>query len=196
MRATRFLATLAAAVLIITACANQKEPAEKAVAQVEASLSQIRDDAEKYSSDELKGVDESIARLKGELAAKNYKAVVLQTPNVASTVSALKESVARKKADAEEMMAAAQQEWSELSTRVPEMVNKLQSKVDSLSRTRKFPKGLDKAGFETAKAEFETMKASWAEASAEFSSGMAADAVRRARAAKAKGEELVEKLGA
>lgn len=196
MRATRFLATLAAAVLIITACANQKEPAEKAVAQVEASLSQIRDDAEKYSSDELKGVDESIARLKGELAAKNYKAVILQTPNVASTVSALKESVARKKADAEEMMAAAQQEWSELSTRVPEMVNKLQSKVDSLSRTRKFPKGLDKAGFETAKAEFETMKASWAEASAEFSSGMAADAVRRARAAKAKGEELVEKLGA
>ena len=196
MRAIKMLAAVAAAALLITGCANQKEPAEKAVSQVEASLSQFKGDAEKYATDELRGVEESIAKLKGELAAKNYKAVVMQTPNVASTVAALKDTVAKKKADAEQILAAAQQEWADLSASVPEMVTKLQAKVDSLTKSRKLPKGVDKAGFEAAKAEFETVKASWAEASAEFSSGMVADAVRRARAARAKGEELVQKLGA
>ena len=194
MRMTNILAVLLAVAL--TACANQKEPAEKAVAQVEASLAQFRADAEQYATDELKGVDESITRLKEELANKNYKTVVMQTPTVASTVAALKDTVARKKAEAEEMLAAAQAEWTELNASVPEMVSKLQAKVDSLAKSRRMPKGLDKAGFEAAKQDFENLKSSWAEAGAEFSSGMAADAVRRARAAKAKAEELMQKLGA
>lgn len=196
MRALKMLAAIAATAMLITGCANQKEPAEKAVSQVEASLSQFKADAEKYAAEELQGVEESIAKLKGELAAKNYKAVVMQTPNVASTVAALKDTVAKKKADAEQILAAAQQEWTDLSASVPEMVAKLQAKVDSLTKSRKLPKGVDKAAFDAAKAEFETVKSSWAEASAEFSSGMVADAVRRARAAKAKAEELVQKLGA
>ncbi|HUQ09870.1 MAG TPA: hypothetical protein VM146_06095 [Steroidobacteraceae bacterium] len=194
MRSMKLLAVAAA--LVLTACANQKEPAEKAVAQVEASLSSLKGDAEKYAADDLRGVEESVARLKGELASKNYKAVMMQTPNVRSSIAALKDTVAKKKADAEEMLAAAQQEWTDLNTRVPDMVTKLQAKVDSLTKTRKLPKGLDKAGFETAKTDFEALKSSWAEAGAEFNSGMVADAVRRARAAKAKGEELMQKLGA
>lgn len=196
MQATRMLAAIVAAAVLITACANQKEPAEKAVAQVEASLSQFKSDAEKYAADELRSVEDSIARLKGELASKNYKAVVMQTPNVAATISTLRESVARKKAEAEEMLAAAQQEWTELNASVPEMVSKLQAKVDSLTRSRRLPSGVDKASWEAAKADFENMKSSWAEAGAEFSSGLVADAVRRGRAAKAKGEELMQKLGA
>lgn len=196
MSKKRILAVIATAAVLMTGCANQKEPAEKAVAQVEASLAQFKEDAEKYAADELKSAQESIDKLKAELAAKNYKAVVLQTPTVASTVASLKDTVAKKKTDAEEMLAAAQQEWSELNASVPEMVTKLQAKVDSLSRTRKLPKGLDKAGFEAAKQDFEALKSSWAEAGAEFGSGMVADAVRRARAAKAKGEELIQKLGA
>jgi hypothetical protein len=104
--------------------------------------------------------------------------------------------VAKNKAQAEEMLAVAQQEWTELNASVPEMVTRLQAKVDSFIKSRRVPKGLDKASFETAKQEFENLKTSWAEAGAEFSSGMVADAVRRARAAKAKGAELMEKFGA
>lgn len=195
MRPMRLLAVVAAA-LVMTACANQKEPAEKAVAQIEASLASFKDDAEKYAGDDFRGVEESVAKLKGELASQNYKAVVMQAPNVRSSVAALKDTVAKKKAEAEEMLAAAQQEWTDLSASVPDMVTKLQAKVDSLTKSRKLPKGLDKAGFDSAKSEFEALKSSWAEAGAEFSSGMVADAVRRARAAKAKGEELMQKFGA
>lgn len=194
MRTSKMVA--AVALVLLAACANQKEPAERAVAQVEASLAQFKADAEKYAAEDLRGVEESISRLKSELTNSNYKAVLMQTPSVASTVAALEDTVARKKAEAEEMLAAAQAEWTELSATVPDMVTKLQVKIDSFTRSRKLPKGMDKASFETAKTEFEALKSSWAEAGAEFGSGMAADAVRRARAAKAKGEELMQKLGA
>jgi archaellum component FlaC len=190
------LAALVAASALLPGCANQKEPAEKAVAQIEASLTEVQADAERFAADELDGVREQVANLKTELSNQNYKAVVMQTPTVSSNIAALKDTVAKKKAEAEEMLAAAQQEWTELNASVPALVTQIQEKVDSFAKSRRVPKGLDKASFETAKQEFEALKTSWAEAGADFSSGMAADAVRRARAAKAKGEELLQKLGA
>jgi DNA repair exonuclease SbcCD ATPase subunit len=196
MRKTVFLSVLALTAAWLAACSNQKEPAEKAVAQLEASLSQFRSDAEMYAATELKGVEDSIANLKGELARQNYKAVVMQTPTVTGAVTSLKQTVATKKAEAEEMLAAAQQEWDALSASLPEMVTRLQNRVDELNRSRRTPRGMDKAAFESAKQDFEALKSSWAEAGAEFSAGMAADAVRRARAAKMKGDRLVEKIGA
>jgi ActR/RegA family two-component response regulator len=195
MRMIHILVPIAAAAVLMTACSNQKEPAEKAVAQTEASLSKFRTEAQQYAPEDLKVVEDSIDRLEAQLASKEYKTVVMQTPNVASSVAELKSTVARKKAEAEEVLAAAQVEWTELSASVPEMLAKVQEKVDSLARSRRVPKGLDKASFEAAKQEFEALKTSWAEAGAEFSSGMVADAVRRGRAAKAKGEELMQKFG-
>ena len=182
--------------VLLTACADHKEPAEKAVAQVEASLSGLKDEASKYAADELKGVEDSIARLKSQLARQEYKAVVMQTPSVASSVSSLKNTVANRKAEAEELLAAAQQEWSELSASLPALVTRLQTRVDSLTRSRVMPKGYDKTSFEAAKKDFEKVKTSWTEAGSEFSSGLVASAVRKARSAKAKGEHLAQKLGA
>ena len=196
MHMLKTLAALAASALLLTACANQKEPAEKSVAQIEASLTEFKADAEQYAAGELKGVEETVDRLKSELADANYKAVLLQSPNVASSIAALKSSVAKKKAEAEEVLAAAQKEWTELSASVPDLVGRLQARVDALAKTKRIPKGLDKASFESARQEFEAVKSSWAEAGAEFASGLVGDAVRRARAAKAKGEVLLEKFGA
>jgi hypothetical protein len=188
------LAAVAATAALIGGCANQKEPAEQAVAQIEASLAEIQADAEKFAADELKGVRESVANLKKELANQNYKAVVMQTPTVSANLAALKETVAAKKVEAEEMLAAAQQEWTELSASVPPLVTQLQERMDSFTRSRRIPRGMDRASFDAAKQEFETLKTSWAEAGAEFSSGLAADAVRRARGAKASAERLLQKL--
>jgi ActR/RegA family two-component response regulator len=196
MRITKILASIVAAAVLVTGCSNQKEPAEKAVKQAEAALSQFKADAQQYAAEDLKVVEDSIDRLKAQLANKDYKTVVMQTPNVASSVAELRSTVAKKKAEAGEVLAAAQQEWTELSTSVPELVARLQARVDSLNKSRRTPKGLDKASFETAKQDFEALKTSWAEAGAEFSSGMVADAVRRGRAAKAKGEVLLQKFGA
>jgi ActR/RegA family two-component response regulator len=195
MRIAKMLVALAASTLLLAGCANQKEPAEKAVAQVESALAEIRADAEKYAAEDLKPVDESVTKLKKNLASKDYSGVVMGAPAVASSVRALKETVATKKADAEATMAAAQAEWSELNTSVPQMIEAIQSRVDVLTKSRKLPKDVDKAAFETIKSGFETMKSEWTQASSEYTSGMAADAVRKARNVKSKGDEILTQLG-
>lgn len=195
MLTSKMLTAFAVAVLL-TACANHKEPAEKAVAQVEASLSGIKAEAEKFAATELKEVEESVGKLKGQLASQDYQAVVRQAQYVASSVASLKQTVATKKAEAEELVAVAQQEWTELSASVPALVTRLQTRVDWLARSRVVPQGMDRAALETARQDFEKLKTTWTEAGAAFTSGMVADAVRKARSAKAKGERLAQKLGA
>jgi hypothetical protein len=189
---TRLIALAAAAIL--AACANQKQPAEQAVAKIDASLSEIRADAQQYAADQLQAVDASVTRLKDNLAKQDYRAVVMGAPSVASEVAALKDQVATAKADAEATLAAAQTEWNDLTASVPPLVEKLQARVDQLSKSRKFPKGMDKAAFDSAKANFESLKTEWTEAGSEFASGQAASAVRKARSAKAKAEELINTL--
>jgi len=188
MRMSRIILALAATVMV--ACTSQKEPAEQAVAKVDAALSEFRADAEKYSADQLQTVDASVKRLKDALANKNYRVVVSAAPSVTGEIEALKTSVAEAKMEAEATLAAAQSEWSDLSASVPPMVEKLQARVDELSKSRKYPKGMDKAAFEAAKSGFESLKTEWTEAGTEFASGQAANAVRKARNAKAKAEEL------
>jgi uncharacterized phage infection (PIP) family protein YhgE len=195
MRIAKLFVALAATTLVLAACANQKEPAEKAVAQVESALAEIRADAEQHAAEELKGVEESVAKLKANLTSKDYKAVVLGAPSVAAAVTSLKDTVAKKNADMATVMAAAQEEWAELSTSVPQMVEAIQSRVDTLSKSRRLPNNLDKATFETVKTDFDALKADWTAAGSQFASGAAADAVRTARAAKTKGEEILVKLG-
>jgi len=195
MRIAKMFVALTATALALAACANHKEPAEKAIAQVESALAEIRADAEKYAPEDLKGLDESIATLKRGFGNKRYSEVLTAQPSVASAVTALKETIAKAKADSEEILAAAQAEWTELNASVPPLVDAIQGRVDTLTKSRKLPKDVDKPTFETIKTDFETVKTDWTSATQEFTAGAAADAVRKGRAARAKAEEIQAKLG-
>jgi chromosome segregation ATPase len=183
-----------AATAILAACTSQKEPAEQAVARVEAQYNEIRADAQQYAAEQLQAVDASVKRLKDALANKNYRVVVSAAPSVSSEIADLKSAVTEAKATAEATLAAAQAEWTDLSASVPPLVEKLQARVDQLTKSHKYPKGMDKAAFEAAKSGFESLKTEWTEAGSEFASGQAANAVRKARNAKAKAEELINTL--
>ena len=195
MRIAKMFVALTATALALAACANHKEPAEKAIAQVESALAEIRADAEKYAPEDLKGLDESVATLKRGFGNKRYSEVLTAQPSVAAAVTALKETIAKAKADSEEILAAAQAEWTELNASVPPLVDAIQGRVDTLTKSRKLPKDVDKATFETIKTDFETVKTDWTSAPQEFTAGAAADAVRKGRAARAKAEEIQAKLG-
>jgi hypothetical protein len=192
MRVTQVFA-LAATVLLM-ACGSQKEPAEQAMASIESSFNEVRADAQQYAAEQLQATEASVNRLKEQLAKQDYSAVMQLAPSVRAELSALRTTVNEAKANAEAVAAAAQTEWNELSASVPPMVEKLQARVDQLAKSRKYPKGMDKAAFESAKSGFETLKTEWTEASAEFASGEAASAVRKARSAKARAEELINQL--
>ena len=75
--------------------------------------------------------------------------------------------------------------------KVPQMVEALQSRVDTLGKSRKLPANVDKATWETVKTDFETMKTEWTDASPQFASGQADAAVRKARDVKAKGDAIL-----
>ena len=72
------LATLAA--VLVVGCANQKAPAEQAVAGAETALAAVRDDAQKYVPDQLQAVDAQLAALKDSLTKGDYKSVLTGAP--------------------------------------------------------------------------------------------------------------------
>ena len=194
MRIPKLMIALAA-ITLLGACASQEEPAKNDVAKVETALGEIRGDAEKYAADQLQSVDASVAHLKDNLAKKDYSAVIVGAPSVVADIEALKTAVATGKAEADANLAAAQTEWTDLSAKLPDMVQKLQARVDAIAKTRKYPQGMDKAAFETAKSGLESIKTDWTEAGNEFAVGQAVSAVRKARSAKVRGEELLQTLG-
>ena len=186
---------LAASMLALAGCAGQKEPATQAVAGAESALAAIKEDAAKYLPGDLQGVETTLASLKDSLAKKDYKAVLAAAPGLMSQVTSLKDAAAAKKTEAEAAMAAATTEWGSLSTDLPKMVSAIQSRVDVLSKSKRLPRGLDQASFDSAKAGLATMTSTWTEATSAFTGGNAVDAVAKAKAVKEKGEEVLKLLG-
>jgi hypothetical protein len=194
MRFSNLFLALAATTLIATGCAQQKAPATKALAAIESSLAEVRGDAAKYAPEGLKGVDSQIARLKESLDKKEYDNVLAGTPALEKAVGSLRDAVAAGKKHAAAALAAAKAEWESLNTEVPKMVENIQTRVDELSK-KKVRFRVSKDELESAKSGLEWMKSEWAEAAAASNSGKQIAAAEKARAVKAKGEEVQKALG-
>jgi hypothetical protein len=186
---------IVAVALLAVGCANQKEPAEKAVAQVETALAAIKEDAAKLAPGDLQGVDSSLAALKEKISQGDYKGVLAAIPGVTAAVDSLKQTVASKKAELEAATAAATTEWNSLSADVPRMVDAIQSRVDILGKSRQLPKNVSQEAFGAAKSGLDSMKAMWAEATSAFASGDAVGAVSKANSVKQQGSDVLQKLG-
>jgi len=180
---SRVLLALAAVALLATGCATKQQPATEAVAAVEASLAEVRDDAARYAPAGLQDAENSLLQLKQRLAQKDYKAVLVAASPLRQQVALLKETVVSQKTQ----IAAATHEWTYLSADVPKMLAAVQRRVDALSLAKKVPAGV--------KLEFETMKSMWADASAAFNAGKATEGADLARAVQSKGEAVMEQLG-
>ncbi len=181
--------------MLLVGCAGQKEPATKALADAEAAIASVRDDASRYALTDLQGVEATHAALKANLANGDYKAVLAGAPQLMSAVSSLKTEVAARKSAAEAAAAAASGEWSALAQDVPKMVQAIQSRVDTLSASRKLPKNVSQGSFDLAKSGLDMMKTTWAEASSEYSSGDTVNAVAKAKLVQEKGAEVLKLLG-
>jgi hypothetical protein len=188
---TLAIALMASTLLAAGGCSRAKDDATRAVSTAEASLAAVRDDAARYMPNELQSVDSSVTALKASMAKGDYKVVKANAPAVNSSIESLKSGVAAKK---EENTAAAA-EWNTYATDVPQMVTALQSRVDTLSKSKRMPKNMNAAAFGTVKTDLETLKADWAAASSAHDSGNDIEAVNKAKTAKATGERLLTQLG-
>ena len=188
------VATLAL-LLLAAGCANQKEPATKAVADAEASVAAIRDDAGQYAASELQAAETAIADMKAQLQKGDYDAVVKGSPALSQKLETLRRTTEQRRTEREQANEAAKSTWAAISADVPKMVQAIQGRVDVLAKSKKLPKNLDKAKFESARADFEQMKTTWSEATAAASAGNAVEAVSRGEAAKSKGTDVMLALG-
>ncbi len=187
--------TVLLAALMLAACAGQKEPANRAVAAIEASVAALRADATKYASAELEQVEAGLASLKDQLAKEDYKGVVAAAPAVSAQVASLQQTVVAKRGEAQAAMAAASEEWRTLSADVPKLVDAVQSRVDILSQSKKLPKNVSKDAFAAAQSGLEAAKSSWAEATTAFGAGDPVKAVELAKSARDSGTAALQSLG-
>jgi hypothetical protein len=189
MRISSMFAPLAVTTLMLVGCGN-KQPATQIVAQAESILSDLRNEGTSFAPDELKVADSTLASMKSELDADDYKGVVKLVPTFNEQVKTLKETVVTRQSVA----AAASNEWQTLNAEVPKTVEALQIRLDGLKGS-KLPKEISKETYEAAKMDFETMKTTWAEATADAAAGKTAEAAEKGRQVAAKGDELKGKLG-
>jgi hypothetical protein len=181
----QWLALLLAGALL-GACAGQKEPAQKAIDTAEAAIAAIREDAATYVPDDLKGLEESLAGMKSNFAKGNYPAVLTASRELNTRIAAVSSAVAAQKTENEVQTAQLTEQWNTLSVEVPEMVEAVTARVDSLTKSGKLPKDVDAATFERVKTDAATMAQSWQQALGAFSNGNMQEAVDMAQVAKDK----------
>jgi len=181
--------------LALVGCANDKAPAERAVASAETALAQIRDMAQKYAPDQLQAIDAQFNTVKDSLAKGDYKGVLAAMPGLNSAISGLKDAASAKQADAEAAAAKAKDAWGPMSTDVPKMVDAIQSRVDILSKSHHLPRGVTKDSLAAAKSGLDSMKSAWSDASSAASSGDFASAMSKAQAVKDQAAQIMQSLG-
>ena len=181
--------------LLIVACGGQKEPAERAVADADAAIAAVREDAARFVPDQLKELEDSLALLKDNLAKEKYPAVLTAARELNRTINTVNETVATEKVKAAAVADQLTERWNSLSTELPEMVESVTARVASLAKSRKFPEGVDADSFDNIKAAADTMAQSWQQALGAFANNNMQEAVDMAQTAKDRGTEVMTALG-
>src|ERR1700676_2906954 len=109
-------ALISVAAIIMTACAGQKEPAQKLIGTIESTVTAASTEAAKYVPDQLADVQSKLTGLKASFAKQDYAAVVTGAPAVLSAAQNLATAAAAKK---DEILKALNDQWTGLPARVP-----------------------------------------------------------------------------
>jgi hypothetical protein len=188
-RIGRFSLALLAAI-ILAACAGQKEPAEKLIGDIQASVTAASTEAAKYIPDQLMKVQQQLDALKASFDKKDYAAVVSGAPPVLAAAQSLATAAAEKKDAA---LKALDEQWTALAGSVPEYLTAIQNRIDFLGRkaNKKAAAGIDLDGAKAASSDAMSL---WSKAQAAFATGNLAEAVKTAQDVKAKAEAAASSM--
>jgi predicted small secreted protein len=195
MKKTSVFLLAAVAAVLLFGCNTQKGPAEQAVLSAGAALDAVRDDAQKYAPEKLGGVEAQLSDLKGSFQKGDYAGVLAAAPGMTAAIASLKDAAAAKKIEAEQALAKAKDDWGPASTAVPKMVDEIAKRVEALSKSKKFPRGVTKEAVAAAKTGLDSLKSTWGDATNASSSGDYTAAMAKAQAVKDKAAEIMKSLG-
>lgn len=186
---TRYALILLAGAML-AACANQREPAQKMINEIEAAVNAASAEAAKYVPDQLIGVQTKLGDLKASFARGDYKYVVQAAPAVMSEAQGLASAVAAKKAEVAKEL---NDQWTSLSGAVPGLMTAIQNRIDLLGKkaNRKLAKGID---LDAAKSALGDATSLWSKAQGAFGNGNIDEAVTAAKEVKSKLADLATSL--
>lgn len=180
---------VAMAMLSVVACSDGgKAAADSAIQALRSSYETVRADASRYVPEEARRLDEAFAGLQATLAKGEYAKALDDVKRLSAKVGDLGAAATAKKAELTKA-------WDGLSSRMPAIVQGVQTQVDTLVKAKKLPDGVTREALEAAKAAGPALQASWEEAVTAFTSANVADAMAKARRAKAKAAEIMASLG-
>jgi hypothetical protein len=176
--------------VILAACAGQKEPAEKLIGEIQATVTAASSEAAKYIPDQLAGVQAQLSALKASFDKQDYPAVVSGAPAVLGAAQSLATDAAAKK---DAVLKALNDKWTALAGSVPGYLTAIQNRVDFLAKkaNRKAAAGIDLEG---AKSALSDAMATWSKAQAAFATGNMEEAVNTAQDVKSKVEAAASGL--
>jgi hypothetical protein len=188
--------SLVIAAALLAGCANQMEPAKKAIADIEAAVAAAGPDAAQYIPDQLQAVTTQITDLKMKFDQKDYKGVLAAAPALLAQAQGLTAAAASAKQAAEAAaLEAFNSEWGTLAADIPAQLAAVTSRVGILSKSKKLPAGLDAASFEAARSGTDEAKSLWDQATAAQAAGNMEQAVMTARQVKEKLDAAMAGLG-
>jgi hypothetical protein len=182
-----FLSVLA---ITVVACAGQKAPAQKLLADIEATVTAASTEAAKYVPDQLMDVQAKYAQLKTSFDKQDYAAVISGAPPVFAAAQTLATAAAAQK---DQVLKALNDQWMVLAGTVPEYATAVQSRIDVLRKksSKKMAAGLD---LDAAKLSLDQATSLWSKAQAAFAGGNMDEAVRTAQDVKSRVEAVAATL--
>jgi len=179
-------ALMSLAVLVLAACAGQKEPAQRLMAEIQATITAASGEAAKYVPEELQNVETEFGELNAAFEKKDYPAVVSGAQAVLGAAQSLATDAAAKK---DEILKALNDKWTGLAGSVPGYMTAIQNRLDFLGKkaNRKAAAGID---IDAAKSGLSEAMSLWSKAQAAFAGGNMQEAVAAAQSVKTKVESV------
>ncbi len=174
------------AALVIAACANDRDPAQKMMLDIQAAIHAASEDAAKYAPDRLNDVQTKYDDLQTALTAQDYKGVLARGPAVLTEAQGLAGAAAAKKTELTQQL---NDQWSSVSSVVPQEITAIQSRIDMLSQKKNHKlaqeilKGTDLDAVKSALGDATSL---WSKAQGAFGNGNMDEAVSAAKDARAK----------
>jgi uncharacterized lipoprotein NlpE involved in copper resistance len=184
------LTALAVGFLGLAGCANQKEPAEQAIAGIEKTLEGSGAQLQKYLPERYEEISAKVAGLRESLAQEKYGDVVSAAPAVAD---ALRRAVADSQIRKAQVRVELESEWSELVKTMPAMLAAVDKKI--AAQGGRPPKDMDRDAYKALVANYDAARAAWSKAAESISAANLESSVMTAREAKTTIAGVMDTLG-
>lgn len=178
--------------LLLTACDRQKQPAETAFAQAQASVAPVSAELEKYAPEEFAKLTAILDDMKSKLNSRDYAGAVGLRAQVMNQLLAASSAAGKRK---NELLKQFSSEWKTLAGAIPQLLAQLNSRTNYLQGLSKLPAGVAAESVQQAKQLLVELNIQWIAATNAAKNRDTESALNKAHDIQKRGAEMATKIG-